>query len=330
MKTSNGYDLMWTYIDAAKMPQMALSQSSDDCCEDPDYYDNECGSCGTYDEYWDSPEGYLWSYGYKPFGSHYVDYVNGEFVTLPIDDNLNQIIFGMELEAEYRSHDFDDVKTMLRYLNAAFGSVKNTSVAIWIAKEDSTVDVEFVSMPFTYGAWIAAQDILQVAMSFAQKHFRGFFAESAGGHIHVAKSVLSLTTMYAWLQFHYDNPGLIADIAQRGIGPDADWCYLQKPDISVARIAKQKYGFPNRGALADSHNTIEHRYFRSNLKLDRLNKNVEFLQSMYDYFSKLTYQDMARDKAHKLVAYLGHVSLNQETYPSLYTFLQKKGYISCV
>ena len=312
------------------MPTMALSQGGTNCCEDPDYYDDECQHCGEYDENWDRDTGDLWSYGYKPFGSHYVDFVDGKFLKLPIDEQLNQMIFGMELEVEYREHDFNNVKTMLTYLNAAFGSDKEHSVAVWIAKEDSTVDVEFVSMPFTYSAWIEAQDILQVAMSFAQKHFRAYYADSAGGHIHVAKSILSLTTMYAWLQFHYDNPGLIADIAQRGIGPDAEWCYLQKPHISVAQIAKQKYGFPNRGALADSHNTIEHRYFRSNLKLDRLNKNVEFLQSMFDYFNRLTYQDMARDKAHKLVAYLGHVSLNQETYPSLYKFLQKKGYISCV
>ena len=322
-------------LESATMPLMALSQNgSYNCCDEPDVYDDdcECANCGTC--VCDQPIGgdnYLWGYSYKPFGSHYVDYLNGGFVILPITDAVeSDMVYGMELEVEYRLPEFENVRTLLTYLNAAFGSHQSDSTAVWIGKEDSTVDVEFVSMPFTYRAWQAAQPALAIAMEFAQAKFRAFYAESAGGHIHVSKSLLSLTTMYAWIQFHYNNPGLIADIAQRSIGTDAEWCYLQKPDIPVAQIAKQKYGFPGRGALADSAHTIEHRYFRSNLRIERLNKNVEFLQSMFDYFSKLTYQDMARDGAHKLVGYLGHVSLNQATYPNLYTYLQKKGYISCV
>ncbi len=317
------------------MPTLALPSVDNDCgCDDPDYDsgDCECHNCG---ECICDSNRLLWNYSYKPFGSHYVDFVDDAFVLLPVAEVRNQMLFGLELEVESR-HSSDawdnetEIRRFLRFLNIAFGSTKSNDQAVWIGKEDGTVDVEFVSAPFTYNAWIQAQEVLEPAMLYAQEHFRAFYASSAGAHIHVAKSTLSLTTMYAWIQFHYDNPGLIADIAQRGIGADAEWCYLQKPDISVARIAKQKYGFPGRGALADTAATIEHRYFRSNLKLERLNKNMEFLESMFQYFSNLTYQDMARDGAHKLHAYLGFVALNQATYPNLYSYLQTKGYISCV
>ena len=310
------------------MPHMALSTQGY-CCDEPDVYDDYCDNCDQ-----DVTDGgvHLWGYSYKPFGTMYLDFIDGNFHWLPTAElPTSKLIYGLELEVEYRdAHDIDLVVDALTGINSAFGMRDENSPAFCIAKEDSTVDVEFVTAPFTFDAFVAAQQQLDVTLQFMQDYFKGYWSNSAGAHVHVNKSSLSLTTAYAWIQFHYQNPGLIADIAQRSVGPDAEWCYMQKPNMSVAKIAKYKGGFPNRGALADSYNTIEHRYFRSNLRVDRLSKNIEFLESMFQYFNMLTYQDMARDGAHKLYAYLAHVSLMRHQYPNLYNFLVEKGYIACV
>ena len=318
-------------IDSYVMPKLALTQEPK-CCDEPYIEDGYCQECDTDLDMLDGDDRYLWNYSYKPFGGMFVDYVNDEFVWLPIDTlTTDTMIYGLELEVEYRdAHDMGYVVDTLTGINAAFGSTKQDSPCFCIGKEDGTVDVEFVTAPFTYRAYVAALPMLEITLEQAQEYFRAFYAHSAGAHVHVNKNSLSLTTAYAWIQFHYDNPGLIADIAQRSIGTDAEWCYLQKPDIPVAQIAKQKYGFPNRGALADTTATIEHRYFRSNLRPARISKNMEFLESMFTYFNTLTYQDMARDGAHKLYAYLAHVSLMRHQYPNLYDYLVRKGYISCV
>ena len=324
------YDLIIDKLESASMPRLALTDSPE-CCEEMDRDDdNYCENCDSYTE--NTGEKYLWNYGYKPFGSVYLDVVDDKFVWLLTDElTTSTMIYGLELEVEYRGrYDMNYVIETLKGINTAFGADKHDSPVVCIGKEDSTVDVEFVTAPFTYAAYLKALPILKVTLDEAQSYFKAFYANSAGAHIHVNKNSLSLTTAYAWIQFHYDNPGLIADIAQRSIGTDAEWCYLQKPDIPVAQIAKQKYGFPNRGALADTRNTIEHRYFRSNLRIERISKNIEFLESMHTYFNTLTYQDMARDGAHKLYAYLAHVSLMRHMYPHLYDYLVKREYIACV
>lgn len=315
------------------MPRMALT-SEENCCSDPYVEDGWCNECETnVDDLPTSDNGsYLWNYGYKPFGAMYLDVVDGEFVWLEVSKlTTDKMVYGLELEVVYRDdYSMEYVVNTLTGINGAFGAHSADSSVFCIGKEDSTVDVEFVTAPFTYDAYVKALPMLESVLEQAQEYFKAFYAPSAGAHVHVNKNSLSLTTAYAWIQFHYDNPGLIADIAQRSIGTDAEWCYMQKPDIPVAQIAKQKYGFPNRGALADTHATIEHRYFRSNLRPARISKNMEFLESMFSYFNTLTYQDMARDGAHKLYAYLAHVSLMRHQYPNLYDFLVRKGYISCV
>lgn len=318
-------------IDSFTLPTMALT-SEPKCCDEPYIEDGYCQECDTDLDMLDQNDRYLWNYSYKPFGTMFVDVVDDQFVWCETAKlTTEKMIYGLELEVEYRDdHNMQYVINTLTGINAAFGSTKATDPCFCIGKEDGTVDVEFVTAPFTYAAYVKALPMLEKTLTQAQEYFRAFYASSAGAHVHVNKNSLSLTTAYAWIQFHYDNPGLIADIAQRSIGMDAEWCYLQKPDIPVARIAKQKYGFPNRGALADTHATIEHRYFRSNLRPARISKNMEFLESMFTYFNTLTYQDMARDGAHKLYAYLAHVSLMRHQYPNLYDYLVRKGYISCV
>ena len=217
----------------------------------------------------------------------------------------------------------------LAELNIAFGAVTKNSEPVWIVKHDSTVDLEYVSMPMTLRAWRAGlelTDYLFQSFKVASEWSKAFYGP-CGGHIHLDKDVFNNTYQYyAFLSMHYDNPKFIAAIAQRPIDSNSQWCYLQKPN-EFAKYAKHKLRSPNRGAVNVSHSTIELRYFRSNLKVDRLLKNLEFAQSLFHYTSQLTYQDIARDKAHNLKYYLLWVKAYRNTYSNLFKYLVERKWI---
>ena len=219
--------------------------------------------------------------------------------------------------------------TLLAQLNIAFGAVTKKSEPVWIVKHDSSVDLEYVSMPMTLRAWRAGLELTEFlfrSFSIASGWSKAFYGP-CGGHIHLDKDVFNNTYQYyAFLSMHYDNPKFIAAIAQRPIDRGSQWCYLQKPN-EFAKYAKHKLRSPNRGAVNVSTSTIELRYFRSNLKVDRLLKNLEFAQSMYHYTSQLTYQDIARDKAHTLKYYLLWIKAYRNTYSHLFEYLVQRNWI---
>lgn len=218
---------------------------------------------------------------------------------------------------------------LLAQLNIAFGAVTKKSEPVWIVKHDSSVDLEYVSMPMTLRAWRAGLELTEYlfnSFNVAAGWSKAFYGP-CGGHIHLDKDVFNNTYQYyAFLSMHYDNPKFIAAIAQRPIDNNSAWCYLQKPN-EFAKYAKHKLRSPNRGAVNVSSSTIELRYFRSNLKVDRLLKNLEFAQSLYHYTSQLTYQDIARDKAHTLKYYLLWVKAYRNTYSNLFDYLVQRNWI---
>ena len=189
----------------------------------------------------------------------------------------------------------------LAELNASFGGVGIRNKPVWICKDDSSVDLEFVSAPMTlraYKAGFAINDELFNSFEFYQEFAKGYYGP-CGGHVHIDKALMESFSYYAFLAMHYENPELIADIAQRPIDSDSSWCYMQKPN-SLARVAKFKTGMASRGALNHTDYSLELRYFRSNLRTKRLLKNVEWIQSLYAFCTQLTFQDMSRDNAHRL------------------------------
>jgi hypothetical protein len=216
----------------------------------------------------------------------------------------------------------------LALLNISFGAYRKSDKAIWIPKYDSSVDIEFVSMPMTIRAWRTGLYIAQYkfnAFSQAATWGKGFFA-ACGGHIHIDKDLFTNTYQYyAFLAMHYDNPQFIASIAQRSIDSDSAWCYMAKPN-NFAKVAKDKLNSTRRGAVNVTEHTVELRYFRSNLKVERLLKNVEVLQAMFDYTSKLTYQDLASN-LHDLQLFLTYIKANRYQYSNLFNYLVLRRWI---
>jgi len=231
------------------------------------------------------------------------------------------------------SFDIDKAKKemfkFLAQLNLCFGAIGTKSHAVWICKNDSSVDLEFVSMPMTIRAFKAG-------LIIAKQKFNSFdriadFAKAyygpCGGHIHVDKDSFTNTYQYyAFLSMHYDNPKFIAAMAQRSVGSDNQWAYLYKPD-DFARVVKYKMNSSSREAVNVTTNTVELRYFRSNLKVDRLLKNFELIQSLYSFTSAMTYQDIAKFKNNTLRYYLLYILEKRYIYPSLFNFLAIRNWI---
>lgn len=227
--------------------------------------------------------------------------------------------------------DQDKIKAynFLAELNVAFGAYGTNEKAVWLAKADSSVDVEFVSMPMTLRAYKAGLNIAEgVFKSFTKLSniAKGFYGP-CGGHIHLDKNVFNNTYQYySFLAMHYDNPEFIASIAQRPVDENSSWCYLHKPN-DFARVAKYKLRSSHRGAVNVLDNTIELRYFRSNLKVERLLKNLEHCQAMFHFTGAMTYQDLAKHKSHQLKYYLLWIKAYRYTYKNLFNFLILKKWI---
>lgn len=215
----------------------------------------------------------------------------------------------------------------LAELNTSFGAYGTKKTPIWIAKEDGTVDAEYVSHPMTYRAFkmgMAINKKLFNSFSKYSKYASGWSDGSVGIHIHIDKDILSTYQTYALLNIHYDNPSLISDIAGRNV-EKRGWQYLQPVD-SLAKIAIDKGGMPTRAGIAFTNKTIELRYFRSNLKSNAIEKNIEWVQAMYHFVRTLTYQDMARDNAHNIKYFLLFIKAYRNRYKNLYFHLMQYGY----
>ena len=235
----------------------------------------------------------------------------------------------------YSSNDFDLQKSQkemfkfLAQLNLSFGAIGTKSNAVWICKNDSSVDLEFVSMPMTIRAFKAGLIIAKQkfnAFEKVAKYAKAYYGP-CGGHIHIDKDSFTNTYQYyAFLSMHYDNPEFIAAMAQRSVGDDNQWAYLYKPD-EFAKVVKYKLNSRSRQAVNVTEMTVELRYFRSNLKIDRLLKNFEFIQAMYTFTSAMTYQDLTKFKQNTLKYFLLYVKANRYTYPNLFNFLTIRKWI---
>ena len=266
----------------------------------------------------------LHDYSHKPFGQTYFDYVADGYWVInnpitDITDKADFIVMGLELEVDVRNgskYDFENKIALARFvggINKAFGIDRNSPSTFAIAKNDSSVDYEIVTAPFTYRAWVQAQEALQPLFEEMKSFFKGYHAD-AGAHVHLPKEAFTTFRGFAFLQFHYLNPSFIATIGQRTVGTHSQWCELRDIPLrkdeegntyqGVALVAKNKTGLPNRGALNETTRTWELRYFRSNMEFDRIVKNIQYCQALYQFLGGIQYSQLAqRGQRHALSSY---------------------------
>ena len=190
-------------------------------------------------------------------------------------------------------------------------------------KEDASIGsdgVEIVTHPATLEAFerYFPFDALDAAR---KRGARSFAYGSCGFHIHVSRTAFSATHLWRFSKFQLMNPRLCQMVAQRDESQYASW-YLDSEEVrSLPDYVKGKKSNGRRYLAINFQNThtVELRYFKGNLLKGAILKNLEFVQSVYDYTKSMTVSQVMLGALteSKYMAWLDE----QEKYPNLKYFI---------
>tara|TARA_B100000029_G_scaffold105146_1_gene95773 strand:+ start:1758 stop:4694 length:2937 start_codon:yes stop_codon:yes gene_type:complete len=152
----------------------------------------------------------------------------------------------------------------------------------------SETGVEFISQPMSLAAWHAVPTKF---WNFVEANYKAFQVEDVGIHIHFPWASMEVGHAYAMLSalnsLQINPNGMLRKVAQRADVSYSRWDLLTFRDAYnvVAEVAKQRTRSDNdkyKGINLQHSNTIELRYFQSNAKGDRILKNLEFVDAIYE------------------------------------------------
>jgi hypothetical protein len=159
-------------------------------------------------------------------------------------------------------------------------------------KDDASIGAdgaELVTMPATLEAFaeVFPFDELDDVRNLGA---RSFAYSSCGFHIHVSRSAFSATHLWRFVKFQLNNPALCQFIAQRETSSYATWDYEESERSSLPDYVKGKKSNGRRYLAINFQNaqTVELRYFKGNILKNAILKNLEFVQSVYDYTKNMS------------------------------------------
>ncbi len=285
-------------------------------CEDCVNICTECSACFQSEEMayecCEPENSLLHNYGYRP---HYYYYEKDDDAVLARPSVTPGVLYmGIELE----------IVKMEGLLDSFFENCKDTGKEFVYFKEDGSIGydgAELVTMPATIDAFesVFPFDALDKARKWGA---RSFGYASCGFHIHVSRSAFTATHMWKFIKFQLENPELCQRVAQRDESSYASWHYdtHEKHDLPDYVKGKKANGRRYLAINFQNHATVELRYFKGNILRGAIMKNLEFVQSVYDYTKQLSVSDVVLN--HGLKEYKYHRWLsNQEGYENLKHFL---------
>ncbi|GHT63692.1 hypothetical protein FACS1894110_01950 [Spirochaetia bacterium] len=230
-----------------------------------------------------------------------------------------RMYYGMELELETPSGKRGEV------VDAILDESEND----WYLEEDGSLrdgrGIEVIAHARTFKSWTKFWDeyderVLQVA---TRKHCMAHDAGTCGIHIHTSLDAWEGDQLFRLFSLVYDshNYDNILIISQRDSDKLAQWSSLNIRDIGYCKtnIENKKTPFADRfAALNITGYTLEFRLFNSNLRLDRVQKNMEFVHALYCYTKQLKRQASWKGLMSWVTRHKGMVS-------HLYAFLVEKG-----
>jgi hypothetical protein len=190
-------------------------------------------------------------------------------------------------------------------------------------KEDGSLGpegVELVTMPATLEAF--EQSFPFLALDDArEKGARSFYYANCGFHIHVSRSAFTPSHMWKFIRFQLNNPYLCQRVAQRDESSYASWHF---DDVEKRSLPEYVKGTKSNGRryLAinfQNYSTVELRYFKGNILRSAIMKNLEFVQSIYDYTKVMNVRQVFEGalSEQKYMLWLA----DQHKYPNLVNFL---------
>ena len=299
-------------------------------CEDC-YYDNyyTCSECGEFvrqdNAYWDetSDEVYCeYCYGTEVQSRTINSYHSNNDWTVHYTENerndymSDKLTLGLEIEvagyAEYAEGFMDKVDNDFIYL-----------------ERDGSVDgFEIITQPMTrqYATELFEDKIVKGFEFLKENNFKG---HNAGGiHIHVGlpydNELDFMSCLLKLKKLLYNLPTNMQDllllISQRKSDTLKRWSdnnYYRKLTLQNCMSQVNRYELLNMDSRT---RTLEFRMFNSNLRTERIMKNIEVVLSLLDYVETYYTVEMY-DK--NLFTWLDYVKRNEEKYPNLVRFINE-------
>lgn len=297
----------------------------EDCYCDSYYTCAECGEFVHQDNvYWDDmrDEAYC-EYCYNteiqsPFINSYhsnddwiVHYTKNEYN----DYMSDKLTLGLEIEVE-------------GYADFAEGFMERVdNDLIYLERDGSVSGFEIITQPMTrkYATEVFT-DKINKGFEFLKEH--NFKGHNAGGiHIHVRLPYDNPDFMSCLLKLKkllYNLPPHLQDllllISQRKSDAFKRWSdnmYYRKLTLQNCTLQNNRYELLN---IDSRTSTLEFRMFNSNLRTERIMKNIEVVLSLLDYVETYYTVEMY-DK--NLFTWLDYVKRNEEKYPNLVAFMNE-------
>lgn len=148
---------------------------------------------------------------------------------------------------------------------------------------------EFISQPMSMRAW---QNAPKTFWYMTEQNYKAHSVGGVGIHIHIPWDAFTEQHGYTFLSalqaLQWNANGLLRYIAQRPSNSWTSWDQLEYHDVpnaiaAVVRSRRANNSSKYQGINLMHNNTIELRYFNSNAKGNRVLKNLEFVQALYDF-----------------------------------------------
>lgn len=298
-------------------------------CEDC-YCDNyyTCAKCGEFvhqdNAYWDDMRGEAYcEYCYNTeIGSRFINsyHSNDDWIVHCTEDEYNdymsdKLTLGLEIE-------------VAGYTDFAEGFMEQVDNDLIYLERDGSVDgFEIITQPMTrkYVTEVFT-DKISKGFEFLKEH--NFKGHNAGGiHIHVRLPYDNLDFMSYILKLKKllynlspSMQSLLLLITQRKSDELERWSnnkYWRKLTLQDCMLQGNRYELLNMDSRTQ---TLEFRMFNSNLRTERIMKNIEVVLSLLDYIETY-YTVEIYDK--NLFTWLDYVKRNEEKYPNLVAFINE-------
>lgn len=194
---------------------------------------------------------------------------------------------------------------------------------IYLEKDSSVEGFEIITQPMTREY---ATEVFPNKISEGFKYLRGndFKGHNAGGiHIHVANYGDTGLTVYRLKRLLYNidskQQSLLLELTQRNKYELERWADNQVPfnmSIEYAWFQDNRYEALN---LDDRTGTLEFRIFNSNLRVERISKNIEMVYALLDYINSNSWNSSS-----DLYDWMKFVYDNNAIYPNLYLFMEEE------
>lgn len=226
--------------------------------------------------------------------------------------NAGALLYGVELEMEPKPDQHR------RAQQALAEALNGPSTDNYILTTDGSLDygIELVHAPRTLaqhqndGVWKAISDSVRgIAMS-------GAGTEHCGMHVHINRKALSPLTLGKMLVFYNDERmnRYICMIAQRQSNG-----YSTRKDKAITDALEDNRDRYERLNMNRRIGTVEVRIFRGNLRVERILKNIEFVDASVNYCRQCSIEDAS--SWHHFAEWL---RLQTRTYPHLIAYLRER------